>query len=150
VGTSGSHNPSSTLRSWKKAEFSDSYHIEVFPTWKVCGLETYKLWSCLELQLQYRLLPTPYTYRLAVCQQVPTEMDRKKKTPTHSSSLFNELESNSPLFFFPFFLSNTFVHFSNQRCVYNKVLQWFDDLNLFFFYNHLLLLLFKNEHCLSA
>jgi hypothetical protein len=92
--------------------------LKVFPTWRICRLETYKFWSCLEIQLHYyRLLPTPYTCRLAVCQQVPTEMDRKKKTPTHSSSLFNEFQSNSPFSFF-FFLSNTFVHFPNQRCVY--------------------------------
>jgi len=54
--------------------------------------------AVLEIQLQHRLLPTPYTHRLAVCQQVPTENGQKEEN-THS--LFeNEFESNSPFLFF--------------------------------------------------
>jgi hypothetical protein len=123
--------------------------LKVFPTWRICRLETYKFWSYLAIQLHYyRLLPTPYTCRLAVCQQVPTEMDRKKKTPTHSSSLFNEFESNSPFSFF--FLIPLYI-FRISGVFINKVLKWFDGLNLsLFFIIILLLLLFKKEHCLSA
>jgi hypothetical protein len=123
--------------------------LKVFPTWRICRFETYKFWSYLAIQLHYyRLLPTPYTCRLAVCQQVPTEMDRKKETPTHSSSLFNEFESNSPFSFF--FLIPLYI-FRISSVFINKVLKWFDGLNLsLFFHNHFTSFTFQKRTLLKC
>jgi hypothetical protein len=100
VGTSGSHNASSTLWFVEKSRI-----LWCIAYWKYFQLGKFADLKHTNCGAVFRnsttvqaSLPTPYTYRLAVCQQVPTEMDRKKKTPTHSSSLFNEFESNSPFF----------------------------------------------------
>ncbi len=139
VGTSGSHNPSSTLWSWKKAEFSDAYHIE-----SISNLENLQTWNIQILEL----FGNSTTLLQASTNTLQKWTERRKHPLTLPVCLMN-FNLILPFLFSFFFLIPLYI-FRISGVFINKVLKWFDGLNLSFFYNHFTSFTFQKRTLLKC